>query len=60
MNLSHIVKYHKVFFKVDNGPYGIMLQELWPLFMKNYHLKLCPLSNLISFDQNFMKLGHIV
>ena len=28
--------------------------------MKIYHLKRCRLSKSNSFDQNFMKLGHIV
>ena len=28
--------------------------------MKIHHLKRCPLSKSNSFDQNFMKLGHIV
>ena len=31
-----------------------------PLLMKIYRLKLCLLSKLNSFDQNIMKLGHIV
>ena len=28
--------------------------------MKIHHLKRCPLSKSNIFDQNFMKLGHIV
>ena len=28
--------------------------------MKFHHLKLCLLSKSSTFDQNFMKLGHIV
>ena len=28
--------------------------------MKIHHLKQCPLSKSNTFDQNFMKLGHIV
>ena len=28
--------------------------------MKIHHLKRCPLSKSDTFDQNFMKLGHIV
>ena len=31
-----------------------------PLFMKIHCFKRCPLSNSNIFDQNFMKLGHIV
>ena len=31
-----------------------------PLFMKIHRFKLCPLSKSNTFDQNFMKLGHIV
>ena len=31
-----------------------------PLFIKIHHLKRCPLSKSNTFDQNFMKLGHIV
>ena len=30
------------------------------VFMKIHHLKQCPLSKSNTFDQNFMKLGHIV
>ena len=30
------------------------------LFMKIHHFKRCPLSKSNSFDQNFMKLCHIV
>ena len=51
MKLGHIVKYHIVFFKFDNGPYRTMLSVV---------MALCPLSNLNIFDQNFMKLGHTV
>ena len=28
--------------------------------MKCYHLKQCPISKSNSYDQNFMKLGHMV
>ena len=35
------------------------LKKKGPLFMKIHHLKQCPLSKMNSFDQNFMKLGHI-
>ena len=60
MKLGHMVKYHNVFFKFDNGLYRNMLSVVIGLFMKIHHFKRCPLSKSISFDQNFMKLGHIV
>ena len=31
-----------------------------PLFIRMHHLNRCPLSTSSSFDQNLMKLGHIV
>ena len=31
MKLGHIVKYHDVFFKFDNGPYRIMLSRVMAL-----------------------------
>ena len=46
MKLSHIVKYHDVLFKFDNGPYRTMLSGV---------MAFC-----LCFDQNFMKLGHII
>ena len=61
MKLGHIVKYHDVFFKLDNGPYCIMLSVVMaPLFMKNHRFKQCPLSKSTIFYQNFMKLDLIV
>ena len=61
MKLGHIVKYHYVFFKFDNGPYHTSLSVIMALcFMKIYRFKRCPLSNSDTFYQNFMKLGHIV
>ena len=61
MKLGHIVKYHDVFFKFDNGLYRIhAFSNYGPLFMKIHHLKRCPLSKSNTFDQNLMKLGHIV
>ena len=114
IKLCHIVKYHDVFFKFDNGPYRIMpsvvmapclwkftiwndvrsliwiffirilcnlvtlfstmmlssssimihiapcFQQLWPFVYEGHRFEWCPLSNLNSFDQNFMKLCHIV
>ena len=37
IKLSHIVKYHKVFFNFDNGPYRIRLSVvmLWPFVYEN-------------------------
>ena len=35
-------------------------QKLWPFVNEIHHLKQCPLSKLNTFDQNFMKLDHIV
>ena len=60
MKLGHIVKYHDVFIKFDNGPYRTMLSGNGPLFMKIHRLKRCPLSKSNSFDQKFIKLCHIV
>ena len=46
---------------IDNGPYRTMLSAAMALlFMKIHRFKRCPLSKSNSFDQNFMKLGHIV
>ena len=57
MTLGHIVKYRNVFFEFDNGLYPTMLfRSFCRLFMKIQHLKRCPLSKIIYFDQNFMKL----
>ena len=40
MKLGHIVLYHDVFFKLDNGPYRTMFFSSYgPLFMKIHHLK---------------------
>ena len=55
MKLGHIVKYHNVFVKFDNGPYLTMPSGA----MKLHHIKRCPLSKSNTFDHNFMKLGHI-
>ena len=61
MKLGHIVKYHNVFFKFDNGPYHTRLLVVMALFLMKFHrFKRCPLSSSNIFDQNFMKLGHIV
>ena len=35
-------------------------QQLWPFFMIIHRFKWCPFSKSNSFDQNFMKLCHIV
>ena len=56
MKLGHIVKYHDVLFKFNNGPYRTMLS----VFMKIHHLKLCPSLYLEFFYQNFMKLDCLV
>ena len=58
MKLGHIVKYHNVFFKFDNGSYRTRLSVV--MFMKIHRFKRCPLSKSNIFHQNFMKLGHIV
>ena len=50
MKLCHIVQYHNVFFKFDNGPYRTMNS----LFMLIHQLKRRPLSKMNSFDQNFL------
>ena len=60
MKLGHIVYYHNVFFKYDNGLYCTMLSVVCPLFMKIHRFIRCPLSYSNIFYQNFMKLGHIV
>ena len=36
------------------------LRSYCPKFVKNHRLKRRLLSNMNSFDQNFMKLGHII
>ena len=61
MKLGHIVKYHDVFFKFDNGPYRTMLSAVMALCL----LKFAVLNNVRSlksnsFEQNFMKFCHIV
>ena len=61
MKLGHIVKYHDVFFKIDNGPLSHhAFKSYGPLFMKIHHLKQRPLSKWNIFYQNFMKLRHII
>ena len=61
MKLGHIVKYHDVFFKFDNGPYRTMLSVVMALcFMKIHNFKRCLLSMSNIFYQNSMKLGYIV
>ena len=60
MKLGHIVQYRDVFFKFDNGPYRSMLSAVMALFYENQRFKRCLLSKSNSFDQNSMKLCHIV
>ena len=61
MKLGHIVWYYDVFFKLDTGLYPTMLSVVIAIcFWKFTCLKRCPLSKRNIFDQNFMKLGHIV
>ena len=35
IKLGHIVKYHIVLFKFENGPYRTRLLELWPFVYEN-------------------------
>ena len=65
MKLGHIVKYHDVFIKFDNGLYRIVLSAvvalcLWKFTVLNDVRILSPHSKSNSFGQNFMKLCHIV
>ena len=39
---------------------ALCFQQLWPFVYEIFRFKKCPLSKLNSFDQNFMKLCHIV
>ena len=60
MKPGHIVKYHYFFFKFDNGPYRTMLSVVMALCIWKFTIW----NNLRSlksntFDQNFMKHGHI-
>ena len=58
MKIGHIVKYHDVFFKLDNGPYRTMVSVIMALcFLK---LKRCLLSKSKTLSQKFMKLGNVV
>ena len=59
IKLGHIVRYHDIFFKFDNGLYHAFY-SYGPLFMKIHRFKRCPLSNSNIFLSEFMKLGHIV
>ena len=59
MKLGHIVKYHDIFFKFDNGPYLTILQELWPFVYENSLFKWCLHSkwnSLIRILWNFVTL----
>ena len=60
MKLAHIVKYHDVFFKFDNGPYRTMLSADRPFVYEKHGIKRCLLTKSNSFDQNFMKLCQIL
>ena len=61
MKLGHIVKYHDVFFKFDNGPYPTRLSRVMALCLWKFTIwnDVRSLSGIFFF-QNFMKLGHIV
>ena len=60
MKLGHIVKYHNVFFKFDNGPYRIRLSVVMALCLWKFNVLNDVRLQLEYFYQNFMKLGHIV
>ena len=57
MKLGHIVKYHDVFFKFNNGPYRTMLSVVMALCLWKFTIWL---SKSNTFDQDFMKLSHTV
>ena len=61
MKLGHIGYYRDVFFKFDNGTITHnTFSSHGPLFMKIHPFRIRPLSKSNTFDQNFMKLAHIV
>ena len=51
MKLGHIVKYHNVFFKFDNGHITPYLQEF---VHKIHHFRWCPLYKTSDLDHNFI------
>ena len=55
MKLGHIIYYHDVFFKFDNG-----LDLTMALCYENSPFETMSALKLNSFDQNFMIFGHIV